>query len=172
MSSSPSILRPMLSTTSSSETNGLPAITVHKHALPVMTQEEFNKLLTISISNDISQHLKGKDLSQVLPDVGALAKAFIEVPYQRRVKIWDIIGATYIKALFATDKKWMSSLDAAGLFINLVNIKFLLVDEGIKTTNDFVKLLTFFRVESKTWTFFQAQIFYWKRYFIQLFGRI
>lgn len=56
-------------------------------SLPVMTQKEFNELLKVAISTDISEHLKKKDLSQVLPDADTLASSFANLSPQQKLRI-------------------------------------------------------------------------------------
>lgn len=132
--------------------------TTQTHSLPVMTQEEFNKLLKIAISNDISEHLKKKDLSQVLPDADTLARAFANLSSQQQLNIWQSIGAPYLKTLFASDKKGMVNLNVADLFIKLLGQKILRVDDCIKTKKDLITFLTLLPATDKIWNYMSRSI--------------
>lgn len=127
---------------------------------PLMTHEEFEKLLKISVSNDISLNLVGKDLSQVIPDAEALDNALAKIPKKQWTKTLQAIGKKYLSTLFDSSKNWLTSESAARVFVFIINQQLLILNQCIKTQDDVVNFLTLITHQKNGWDLLTRQLSY------------
>lgn len=81
---------------------------------PVITRDQFNQLLNLYSTDDVSARFRNRDLSNVLPNVAALHDALHRIPPARRAAFLNAIGATYLGTLFEPDNAFFFLLHKMG----------------------------------------------------------